>query len=147
MQVTPFIIGPDERVALKALAQLASEHPVDMDGLLERLKDPANKRRHMQQMNQQSVRLPFDYLVTFSIERNHPGGRVARHLSVSSPNPNRVPRPQAVWMVAEELGFTGVEVTGEVPPLGSTIWLEKLQGHGEAVNLVQLIGSVEEGRA
>lgn len=143
---TPFMIGPGEIANLKALAEVAAANPVDMDGLLERLKDPANKRRHRQQMTHQSVRLPFDYLVTFSIEINHPIG-AARHLSLSSPNPDRVPRPQAVWMVAEVLGFTGVVVDSEEPPPASTIWLEDLEGHGKAVNLVQPISTTEEGRA
>lgn len=37
---------------------------------------------------------------------------------------------EAVWMVAEEFGFVGV-ITD------CALWIEKLSGHGRAINLVQ----------
>jgi hypothetical protein len=128
---TPLFVGPDERAALAALRDLAARHPVDMAGLTERLKDPANKRRHMRQMTEQTVYLPAAYAVTLSIEYNHPGGTTARHMSMSVDR-KELPNVHAVWMICEELGFVGKLEE-------CVVWLEHLQGHGEAVNVCQLI--------
>ncbi|WP_233854146.1 hypothetical protein [Paraburkholderia sp. HD33-4] len=126
---TPLLIGPDQRRQLAALRKRANAHPVDMRGLSDRLKVPANKQAHRAQMTTQSVNLPADFLVTFSIETGHPVG-TCRHLSMSVGKAGRVPSPEAVWSVATELGFTGALEH-------CTQWLETLQGHGDAVNIVQ----------
>jgi len=83
-------------------------------------------------MTEQSVELPFGFLVTLSIETGHPGGD-ARHMSLSSPRAGRLPVPEALMMVGHELGFVGDYKAWD------RIWLEDLQGHGKAVNAVQLI--------
>jgi hypothetical protein len=135
---TPLLIGLPEREALTQLRGLAAEHPVDMTHLLKRLKDPAQKAEHMAQMTRQSVAIPMDYLVTFSIELGHPCG-TCRHMSMSVGKVGRVPNPQAVWMIAEILGFTG--------DLNECMtWQEELQGHGMAINVVQPI-TAEGGHA
>lgn len=131
---TPFIIGPQEEAELRTLRDLAATKPVDMRGLLDRLKKARHKARHMHQMADQTVYLPFGWSVTFSIETGHPGG-AARHMSMASPDPGRVPRPEAVWMVAEVLGFTGsIEQC--------TVWPEQLM-QGMAINVVQILTSAE----
>jgi len=129
---TPFLLGPNEIEALTHLADMAAQHPVDMTGLMERLKKPQEKRKHLKQMSKQTVYLPVAYAVTFSIEHGHPAGS-ARHMSMSVNREGRVPNEHAVWMVAEQLGFTG-------DLRSCTVWLEDLEGHGNAVNVVQLIG-------
>lgn len=121
-------IGPYEREKLAALRELAAANPVDMRGLSERLKLPKLKAAHKDQMTAQSVRIPATYLVTFSIENGHPVG-TCRHMSMSTVR-GRLPRPESVWLIAEALGFVG----------GLTecvTWQETLQGHGEAINVVQ----------
>ena len=140
MQGTPLLLGPDECAALQELRELAAATPVDMPPLLQRLKTGEGKAAHMRQMNAQSIEIPVGYLVTFSIETGHPAG-VCRHMSMSSPVEGRVPIPEAVWMVAEELGFSGsLEACA--------VWLEDLQGHGKAVNVVQpLTAAATAGRA
>jgi len=147
MPATPLIMGAAQTAQLAALrTKAATEPPVDMHGLSERLKDPANKRAHMNRMDELTIEIPIGFLVTFSIEIGHPAG-AARHMSMSSPQRGRTPTPEAVWMVAEELGFTGsIEQC--------TVWLEDLQrgprkdDRAKAVNVVQLIAQVaEEGRA
>jgi hypothetical protein len=129
--MTPLFIGPDEHVALQKLHDLAIVRPVDMTNLTERLRHPTNKKRHMRQMTEQTVYLPEAYAVTFSIETNHPGGRTARHMSMSVEREDRVPNQHAVWMVAEELGFTGTLQD-------CVVWMEDLR-QGKAVNIVQLL--------
>jgi hypothetical protein len=80
-------------------------------------------------MNAQSLRLPLDFMVTFSIETGHPVG-TCRHMSMSSGKRGRVPSPAAAWMVAEALGFVGELDT-------CTVWMETLVPQGKAVNIVQ----------
>jgi hypothetical protein len=147
MAGTPFILGDTEISKLAALKLLAEAHPVDMTDLMERLKKPNNKRQHMEQMSKQTVYLPFDYVVTYSKEINHSGGRTARHMSMSLYKEGRVPNQFAVWMVAEHLGFTGPHAdllrAEDNLKQCDAVWLEDLGGggYGKAVNVLQLIES------
>lgn len=125
------LIGEEEKNALAALRVLANRHPVDMLVLTEAMKHRAGKAAHKLQMTAQSIPLPMNYLVTFSIETRHPGG-TARHMSMSVGAQGRVPNEHAVWMVAECLGFAGTLDA-------CTAWVEDLEGHGAAVNLVQFL--------
>jgi hypothetical protein len=136
MNGTPLLIGPVERAGLHELRERAARAPVDMHGLTQRLKDPAEKARHREQMTAQSVRLPLAYVLTYSVETGHPGG-TARHMSMSVSRSGRVPTPEAVWMVAEALGFTG--------GLERCVsWQENLEGHGTAINVVQFVQPTEK---
>lgn len=131
---TPLIIGDEQRAALAKLRELAAANPIDMPKLMERIKLPKPKAQHMAQMTAQTVGIPMDYMVTFSIEHGHPAG-TCRHMSMSVGKKGRVPNQHAVWMVAEELGFVGgIEAC--------MCWLEDLKGHGQAVNVVQPINFV-----
>jgi hypothetical protein len=127
---TPLVIGPAELAALAALRERAAERPVDMLRLMRVIKTRRGKARHKAQMTEQSVDLPFGFAVTFSIETGHPIG-TCRHLSMSSGAPGRVPSQEAVIMVGEPLGFIG--------DLDACcgVWLETLEGHGRALNIVQ----------
>lgn len=137
---TPFLIGADERETLKKLREAAAASPVDVGGLKTKIASRAGMAAYVRQMTAQTVYLPFNYAVAFSIETGHPCG-TARHMSMSSPVAGRLPRPEAVWMAAEALGFTGkIE--------DCAVWLEDLKGHGHAVNLAQPISAMSvEGRA
>jgi hypothetical protein len=129
---TPFIIGPNERAALADLRDRAAIHPVDMPTLMKAIKTPAGKAAHMAQMNEQTVEIPINFLVTFSIENGHPSG-TCRHMSMSSGAIGRAPTPGAAWMVAEELGFIGSLDYCHV-------YIEDLQrgdGRRHAINIVQ----------
>lgn len=134
---TALIIGVSERQAIADLRERAAASPVNMPDLMARIETPDGKAAHMRQMSAQTVCLPVAYAVTFSIETGHPIG-VVRHMSMSVNR--RLPRPEAAWMVAQELGFWG-------SIKDCTVWREKLQGHGEAVNLVQPIAGSAEGHA
>lgn len=124
------LIGPDERLALQDLAARASEAPVYMPTLGERLKTPEGKRAHMDQMTGQSLTVPGGYVATFSIEVGHPAGP-CRHLSVSLDDaPDKMPHPLAVWMIAKELGFWGGLEECDM------VWPEALR-QGAAINVVQ----------
>lgn len=139
MQSTPLVLGPDEFRALRALRALANEHPVDITTLEARLANAKEKAAHREQMTAQSIPIPTAYMVTFSIETGHPLGTY-RHMSLSVARAGRVPNQDAVWMIAVQLGYTG--------QLSDCVaWLEELEGHGEAVNLVQLIMPETEAHA
>lgn len=123
------LIGDREREALAALRERAAADPVDILALAEQLKSDAGKRRHMQRMARLSVEIPTRYTVCYSVEHGH-GAGPCRHMSMSSDVPDRVPRPESVWIVAELLGF--------VDGLGlCKVWKERFTHRGLAINVVQ----------
>lgn len=137
MTGTPLLLGEEQRAALLKLKDLALAHPVDVRGLVDRLKDPATKRRHMDHMGRQTVIIPIDFAVTLSYEIGHPCG-MARHMSMSSAARGRVPNPIGVWMVAEQLGFVGSLSLCQV-------YMEELRrpnGNAQAVNILQPVTAV-----
>jgi hypothetical protein len=136
--MTALFVGPDERKALAALRDLAVANPVEVRGLMKRIKTPDGKAAHMRQMGAQSLVLPVAFIVTFSIETGHPVG-VCRHMSISVPHAERVPHPAAAWMVAEALGFEGGLES-------CTVWPEDL-AQGKAVNIVQPVTLTAGARA
>jgi hypothetical protein len=129
---TPLLVGPEQKEALYDLRIKAAKKPVDMQLLMEDFKDPAKRAVHQAQMTEQSIVIPFAFFVTFSLETGHPGG-VARHMSMSSFKPNRLPTPEAVWMIAYELGFTGTLEACD------GVWIEDLSDGGKAINVLQLL--------
>lgn len=138
MRDAPLIMGVLEVAKLHDLRMIAAARPVDMLALME-VKTEAGKTRHIKQMTAQSVEIPgpWPFLVTFSIETGHPAG-TCRHMSMSIQRKGRVPSPQAVWMVATELGFVGGYHL-------CSHWQEQLQGQGVAINLVQPVSLTDDG--
>ena len=139
MAATPLIMGATQLRLLADLRERAAKVPVSMDGLLERLKDPDAKAAHMARMDDLTVTIPIEFLVTFSIETGHPIG-TCRHMSMSSPRKGRLPSIEAVQWVAEALGFIGRIDDGTCH-----VWIEDLaRGHAraQAVNVVQPVSVV-----
>jgi hypothetical protein len=141
MGSTPLILTDTVRRDLEYLRSMAVGDPIDVTTLANRLRSRAAKERHLYQMTRQSVVIPgqFCFLVTYSIEVGHPAG-VCRHMSMSIEREGRVPSPEAVWMIAECLGFVG-GITSCIS------WRELLQGHGLAISLVQRVATGVEGSA
>ena len=127
----PLVITAEITAALRALAELAEQHPVDMTKLARTIRTPHGEQKHRAQMTEQSLVIPgpWNFFVTFSIETGHPAG-TCRHMSMSIMRLGRVPSPDGVWMVAEILGFRGRLST-------CVVWQEELRDGGVAVNLVQ----------
>jgi hypothetical protein len=143
----PLIIGASQLAQLNALRELAAANPVDIRAIMEAVKTPEGKERHMRQMDSQTIDLPVAYLVTFSIEIGQPFGP-CRHMSLSSRLKNRTPIPQAVWMVCEALGFTGAEQFS-----GCQVYKEDLQrgpdpkkDRAVAMNVLQPIAVIHTER-
>lgn len=101
------VIGPRERELLDELRIRAALRPVDMVELMDRIREPDGKAAHRQHMTEQSMIIPEDFQVTYSVECNHPDNRTMRHMSLSSNVSRHMPLPSAVWLVARHLGFTG----------------------------------------
>jgi hypothetical protein len=146
MAGTPLVIGEAQRRDLAALRERAAADPSDMLVVAEQIKTPAGKRMHMDRMNALTIDIPLGYTVTFSIETGH-GAGTCRHMSMASGRRDRVPTQEAVWMVAELLGFTGGLES-------CTLWLEELQrgpdpvkDRAKAVNVVQPLATVAAASA
>lgn len=129
--MTALVIGPAERLAIADLVTIAAGAVVDVGQLGARLRTRDGKLAHMVHMTRQTILLPEAWLVTYSIETGHPGGRF-RHLSVSVEREGRMPGPEAVWMIAECFGFQGSLAAS------CKVYLEQLRGRaGAAVNVLQ----------
>lgn len=123
------LIGPAERAALASLRERATAAPVNVPALVEAMRTQEGSLRHRRQMAGQSLHLPTRYFVTYSVETGHPVG-TCRHMSMSCIMNGRVPTTDALWMVAEELGFVGgLEQCNA--------WSEPLSDGGRALHVVQ----------
>ena len=131
----PLVITPAVVAALHELRDRAAKHPVDMLTVMKQIETPAGLAAHKELMTAQTIQIngPYPFFVTYSVETNHPVG-TCRHMSMSIVRSNRVPSPEAVWMVATELGFVGSIAD-------CTFYPEDLSDKfgGVAVNLVQPI--------
>ena len=128
---TPLLLDNNVRQSIRELVALAHANPVQIADLGILLSTPEGKAHHMALMSRQTITIPFAYLVTFSIEVGQPTG-TCRHMSMSVQRDGRLPNEHAVWMIAQEFGFWGTLVQ-------CSVWLEKLQGHGQAINIIQPI--------
>lgn len=137
----PLIIDASVRDRLARLRQFASLHPIEMEKVVKEIATPEGLAAHLEHMSTQTTEIPgpWPFYVTFSIETGHPVG-TCRHLSMSISRKGRTPSLAAVWMIAEELGFSG-------GLQACTIWPEDTRDGGNAVNVVQPISVQAEARA
>jgi hypothetical protein len=132
------LISGKERARLHRIRDRAGERPIDVSTLAASLASLDGNRTYVAQMGEQTAAIPIDFVVTFSFEIGHPGGKSARHLWVSLSRPGRVPAPAAVEMIAAELGF-------HVPPPGSESWdrtvvaFRDIANGGKAIEVLQWI--------
>lgn len=129
---TPLVIDEEVRSQIKACVELAEANPVDMPTLMKRIKTHQGKEHHRAQMTRQSVKIPFAYKATFSIEHGHPCG-TCRHMSMSVQREGRMPNEIGLWMIAKEFGFWGELKDCEA------VYQEHLEGHGRAINIIQKV--------
>jgi hypothetical protein len=130
------IIGPDQLAALAGLRQRAGANPIDVTKLAALVATSEGKSAHMDRVGRLTIELPLNYLVSLTIETGHPVGP-CRHLSVSSQIAGRVPLPETVWMIAQELGFAG-------SLRDCTAWVEDLIRNdliAKTINVVQPIAA------
>ncbi len=129
---TSLMIRAPERDALRALRDMAALHPVDMKTLMVAIKTPEGKRKHKEAMTRQTVHLPVNFFATYSVEVQRDG--LFRHLSVSIAAGTGVPNPEAVWMIAEALGFVGAISNCIIKP-------EKMPAGYMVINVLQAMSA------
>jgi hypothetical protein len=139
MAASPLILGETQRAALAQLRQKAAAEPIDVLAVIERCKSPRGQAEHLKRMETYSIEIPTAFVVTFSIETGHPSG-TCRHMSMSSERRGRTPTPEAVWMIAEELGFHGGLER-------CSVWKEDIGQGDVAINVAQPIAVTEAARA
>jgi hypothetical protein len=131
MAASPLILGESQRADLARLRQQAASEPVDVLAVLKQCKSPQGRAEHLKRMEAFTIPIPTSFMVTFSVENGHPPGP-CRHLSMSVLRRERVPTPEAVWMIAEELGFQGGLER-------CAVWQEDIGQGDVAINVVQPI--------
>jgi hypothetical protein len=138
---TPLVMGPEQQAALNALRDLANAHPVAMSVAMT-TTDPV-RRRYMQQMERQTVPIPFGFLVTYSIETGHPIG-TCRHMSMSTARKDALPSIEAVQWVCTALGFVGHLRDGSHVVRVEDLTGDPQQTREQAVNVIQPLAASEE---
>lgn len=94
------------------------------------LSDKA-KRTYPPRPKPQQVPIDYGFMAMFSFE-DQPAGLV-RHLSISVDAKGKLPRPEAVAMIAREFGFQ------HVPPDGDCLfWSEEFEPGHFAFNVVEM---------
>ena len=134
MSGAPLIIGEAQRVAFAKLRDYASAHPLDMQEVVRLTETREGHAKHVRRMKRYTLEIPTAFVVTYSIETGHPDPKasICRHMSMSSRRKGKVPTPDAVWMICEELGFRGSLQR-------CAIWQEEIGGGDVAINVVQPI--------
>lgn len=137
----PLLLTTEAVERLHRLRAFAAKRPVDIQVVSEMMKHPGPMAQHRKQMTAQTVVIPgpWPFFVTFSIETGQPVGP-CRHMSMSIKRDGRVPHPAALWLIAEELGFSGGLETCKV-------WPEDLSDGGKAINILQPVSVQTEGSA
>ena len=97
------VIGPETREAMHAVVANAAANPVPLETLLklrdgELLPDDVNEGK--------TLLVPMGFRVVYTHEQQEHG--TLRHMSMSISLEGRVPHPDAVRMVMEEMGFVNV---------------------------------------
>ena len=126
---TPFMVDQETIDRLTTLRKVAETNPVSEEEIRAAVARLDSGQFTPPQINfDQTVELPFGYTLTFTVEWQPAG--MARHASMASPNPRRVPIFEAMSMVIPHLGFKGTS-TYE--------WLEPLSNGGAAFNILEFI--------
>lgn len=135
---TPFLFGPEEKNAIRALDEEAARNAISFEKMRTHAESSAGTVGVAQNsvFALQTIELPFGYTVTITHEEQPQPLGMCRHLSIASPDPDRVPLPQAVQMVLEAAGFKG-RIDGDRPTGGIQIWLEPMRNGGAAINILE----------
>jgi hypothetical protein len=138
--MTAFLLNEEVRQKLKDLKELAwrEDRVIPLETLQKCAEgfdrdDPKTREGRSPYPLDQTVELPLGWMVTLSVEYQPMG--LARHLSVSSPAPERVPSVETVSIVMAELGF-------EKNISGCAVYLEEYKCDHKAVNVVELVQEV-----
>jgi hypothetical protein len=125
------ILGEPQKTELARLRRKAAAEPIDVRIVMRLTETRDGFVEHLTRMETYTIPLPTAFMVTFTCETGQPIGP-CRHLSMSSLRQGHRPSRDAVWKVAEELGFVGGLDR-------CTVWEYEI-GHGNvAINVIQPI--------
>jgi hypothetical protein len=139
-----FIIRPEDTAALRALLERMRKRPITIEMLRKLgMKEPANivkledRPTDFRRPESEFVIVPEGYRISMSVEEQPHG--MCLHLSMSSPEAGKVPRPEAALMVLEVIGVArgGIVKT----------WLEEFEPGHMAANILVLMEERAGGHA
>jgi hypothetical protein len=136
--MSALILGPEQKQALADLKAKAEASPLHMPSVHFRLNQPGGLDQHQADMEAYTIQIPATYTVSFTIDDDVNEGHKARHLSMSTATPGKVPHMQALVMVAKELGFNFTGEDQSVLTEGA-MWLEDVGNGQKAVNMIQYL--------
>ena len=117
------VIGNDEKEMIKKVVEYSKLYPITREQLLQKTITVGDIKEY-------TCSIPMGFKVVFSFE-NQPTGWF-RHISISVPDKNRLPSPQAVSMIIEEFGFPK-DITDQ-----DNVWIET-QSVPNAINVIKKI--------
>jgi hypothetical protein len=131
------IIDEPQRLAIRECIAKARANPLSLEIL--KKYDTAPKGGHIALKDRKEgpdkpitphVKLPIGFLVHFSIQEQRPPVGWCKQLSISAPEPGRIPKTEVVVLVAKEFG---INMEGVLD-----IWTEEFKPGHEAVCLLAL---------
>lgn len=123
------VIGENEQAELQRIRQYAEANPYDLEAMVDRGR---GKRMTPGELSVYRCYIPVGFKVVFTIEDHpqHTGKTLRmRHLSVSVTGFNKLPSPEAVQMIMDELGFIR-------PIVECHVDIEKFTG-GQAITVIE----------
>lgn len=114
-----------DKDALNNLREYAEKNPIAVDELL---KIQSGAIRPVGKRSEHICELPVGFKIVYSIEQHH-HGKWYRHLSVSVDAPGRLPHPENVDAIMDELGFKHDLHSGDL----TTVYIEE----EKAINVIE----------
>lgn len=120
------LIGDIERAAIKNLIFYAENNKISYDQMKKimarEIAPPGDNENHV-------ITIPLNFRVVFSIEQ-HPGGWF-NHLSISIPNKNKTPHPNAVEMIMAEFKMGNLNARP-----GNSVYIEDIGQGYKVINIL-----------
>jgi hypothetical protein len=142
--MTIFALRPEDIQRIKAAVERARRHPLDIDTIkqhaspIEAKLKFADRKPGIERPSSEHVGLPFGFRAAFSFEQQPVG--LCLHMSLSAPDKGKVPRPEAVSMILQALGFDP-DITHHHG------WLEEFEPGHDAVNVLIMLNAGPVGHA
>ena len=120
------LIGDMERTAIKNLMFYAENNKLSYDKMKKimarKMPPPGDNEKYV-------ITIPLNFRIVFTIEQ-HPGGWF-KHLSVSIPNKNKAPHPNAVEMIMAEFEMGDLNARP-----GNSVYIEEIGNGYKAINIL-----------
>jgi hypothetical protein len=133
------VIGEAQRRAINEIIQVAAQHRFDPDSMRAAVDEHGiDGFRDMMKLH--SINLPVGFHVTYTREyqKKAPPPGICHHISVSvsGGKPGALPSPPHVQTILKEFGMQPIEAS-------DAVWVEEIDGVPTAVNIVQLMPTLQ----